>query len=77
MPVALLWKPYDTLDNLALPEGVDEPPVMSPDCRLGDDGDHYHHAFAILEMDGESGSMVYYQVPGVDGDAEEIFRENI
>ena len=77
MPVELMWKPYETLDNLALPDGVDGPPVMDPACRLGDDGDHYHHAFAVLEMNGEDGSMVYYQVPGVDGDAEEIFRENI
>ena len=77
MPVALLWNPYDPLDNLALPDGVDGPPIMSPDCRLGDDGDHYHHAFAIIEMNDDAGSMVYYQVPGVDGDAEEIFREQL
>ena len=77
MPVELLWKPYETLDNLALPDGVDAPPVMHPNCRLGHDGDHYHHAFAMLETNGETGSMIYYQVPGVDGDAEEIFRENI
>ena len=77
MPVELLWKPYETLDNLALPDGVDAPPVMHPNCRLSHDGDHYHHAFAVLETNGETGSMIYYQVPGVDGDAEEIFRENI
>ena len=77
MPVALLWKPYETLENLALPDGVDAAPVMNPDCRLSNDGDHYHHAFAILELDGEAGSMAYFQVPSVDGDAEEIFREQM
>ena len=77
MPVALMWNPYKPLDNLALPDGVDAPPIMNPDCRLGDDGDHYQHAFAVLEMNADVGSMVYYQVPGVDGDAEEIFREQL
>lgn len=77
MPVALLWKPYETLDNLALPDGVDAAPVMNPELRLGDDGDHYNHAFAVLELDGEAGSMIYYEVPGVDDDAREIFREQM
>jgi len=77
MPVALMWKPYETLDTLALPDGVDGPPIMNPDVRLGDDGDHYHHAFAVLEVNGKEGSMSYFQVPGVDGDAEAIFTEQI
>ena len=77
IPVALLWKPYEALSNLALPDGVEQPPVMKPECRLGHDGDHYHHAFVVLEMDGQAGEMRYFQVPGVDGDAEVIFTERI
>lgn len=77
MPVGLMWKPYETLSNLALPEGVDTAPVMSEQCRLGHDGDHYHHAFVVLDVNGEAGQMSYFQVPGVDGDAEEIYTEQI
>ena len=77
MPVALMWKPYETLENLSLPEGFDSPPVMSPDCRLGHDGDHYNHAFSVLTVEGSAGEMRYFQVPGVDGDAEVIFTEQI
>ena len=77
IPVATLWKPYETLSNLALPAGVDGPPVMSPDCRLGHDGDHYHHAFCVLELNNEAGEMRYFQVPGVDADSQVIFTEQI
>lgn len=77
IPVALMWEPYTTLDHLALPNGVDEPPIMNPDCRLGHDGDHYHHAFCVLDIDGPDGTMTYFQVPGVDGDAEPIYTEQI
>ena len=72
-----MWKPYEPLDNLALADGFDEAPVMSPDCRLGDNGDHYHHAFCVLDIDGPNGEMTYFQVPGVDGDAEAIYTEQI
>ena len=77
MPVALMWKPYETLENLALAEGFDEPPVMRAEPRLGHDGDHYHHAFCVLDIDGAHGEMTYFQVPGVDGDAEAIYTEQI
>ena len=77
MPVDLMWKPYETLSDLSVPEGLDGPPVMKPEVRLGDDGDHYHHAFVILETNAEAGMMSYFQVPGVDGDAEVIYTEQI
>ena len=77
IPVALLWEPYTTLENLALPDEVNTPPVMSPDCRLDHDGDMYHHAFCVLDIDGADGVMTYFQVPGVDGDAEPIHTEQI
>ena len=50
---------------------------MSPDCRLGHDGDHYHHAFCVLELNNEAGEMRYFQVPGVDADSQVIFTEQI
>ena len=77
IPVALLWKPYETIDDLVLPDGANGPPVMAEDCRLGHDGDHYHHAFCVLDIDGADGSMTYFQVPGVDGHAEPLFTERI
>ncbi len=77
IPVALVWKPYEPLTNLALAEGFDTAPVMADQPRLGHDGDHYHHAFCVLEMNGEHGEMRYYQVPGVDGDAELIYTEEV
>lgn len=77
MPVALMWEPYKTLENLALPAGFTEPPIMSEAGRLGHDGDHYHHAFCVLDIEGPSGAMTYFQVPGIDGDAEPIHTEQL
>lgn len=77
MPVGLILKPYDPLERLALPDGVDAPPVMNDECRLGHDGDHYHHAFVVLDVNDEAGQMSYFQVPGVDGEAELIFTEQL
>lgn len=77
MPVALLWEPYEPLEDMALLDGFDAPPVMSESLRLGHDGDHYHHAFCVLDIDGADGAMTYFQVPGVDGDAEPIYTEEI
>ncbi len=77
IPVSLIWEPYTTLDTLVMPEGVDGPPIMGPECRLGHDGDHYHHAFCILDIDGPDGEMTYFQVPGIHGDAEAIYTEQI
>ena len=77
IPVDLLWQPYKQLPNLALHEGFDAAPVMRPDCQLGDDGDHYHHAFCVLSIDGSDGEMNYFEVPGVDGDARIVYTESI
>ena len=77
IPVALLWQPYKQLSNLALPEQFDSAPQMIPDCQLGHDGDHYHHAFGLLSIDGAAGEMKYFQVEGVDGDAKVIYTESL
>ncbi|MEM7258776.1 MAG: hypothetical protein AAF404_15485 [Pseudomonadota bacterium] len=77
IPVALLWQPYKQLANLAIPPQVGQAPQMMPQCRLGHDGDHYHHAFGLLQIDGSKGTMNYFQVPGVEGDAEIIYSETI
>lgn len=77
IPVALLWQPYKQLSNLAIPAHVGQAPRMMSQCRLDHDGDHYYHAFGLLEIDGSQASMNYFQVPGVEGDAERIFVESI
>lgn len=77
IPVALLWQPYKQLPTLALPEQFGTAPQMNLDCQLGHDGDHYHHAFGILSINGELGEMNYFQVEGVDGDAKVIFSESL
>lgn len=77
IPVALLWQPYKQLHNLALPEQFDSAPQMNLDCQLGHDGDHYHHAFGILSIDGADGEMNYFEVEGVDGGAKIIFSETL
>ena len=77
IPVALHWQPYKQLPNLEVPQHIGEAPKINLDCQLGHDGDHYHHAFALLTLNGADGLMNYYQVPGVDGDAEIIYTETI
>ncbi len=77
IPVALLWQPYKQLPNLALPDEFGTAPKINLDCQLGHDGDHYHHAFGMLSIDGALGEMNYFQVEGVDGDASVIFTESL
>lgn len=77
IPVALHWQPYKQLPNLEVPQSIGVAPQINLDCRLGHDGDHYHHAFGLLSIDGADGLMNYYQVPGVEGDAEIIYSEYI
>ncbi len=77
IPVALLWQPYKQLPNLALPEQFNTAPRIKDDCQLGHDGDHYHHAFGLLSIDGPRGEMNYFQVEGVEGPAEVIFTESL
>ena len=77
IPVPLLWQPYKQLPNLALPEQFDSAPRINLDCQLDHDGDHYYHAFVVLDIDGEQGVARYCQVPGVEGDAQIIYTEQL
>ena len=77
IPVALLWQPYKQLPNLSIPDHIGEAPRIDHACRLDHDGDHYHHAFGLLNIDGSHGQMNYFQVAGVEGGAELIFTESI
>lgn len=77
IPVALHWQPYQQLPTLALPEGIDAAPQMNLDCQLGHDGDHYHHAFGVLSVDGRRGQMNYFEVAGVEGNAQLIYTESV
>lgn len=77
IPVPLLWQPYKQLPNLALPEQFDSAPRINLDCQLDHDGDHYYHAFVVLDIDGEHGVARYCQVPGVEGDAQIIYTEQL
>ena len=77
LPVSLIWQPYSQLPNLALPDHITEPPRINLDAQLGHDGDHYHHGYGVLTLDGEEGEMVYYQVAGTEGDSEIIYQEKI
>lgn len=77
IPVALLWQPYKQLPNLELPNEFTSAPQIKSDCQLDHDGDHYHHAFCVLSIDGDCGEMSYIQVAGVDGDAEVIYTESL
>lgn len=77
IPVALHWQPYKQLPNLEVLRDIGQAPQINLDCQLGHDGDHYHHAFGLLTIDGAVGLMNYYQVPGVEGDAEIIYSESI
>ena len=75
LPVSLIWQPYRVLPNLALLDGIDELPRMNLDAQLSHDGDHYHHAYALLTLKGASGEIAYRQVTGVDGNSETIYQE--
>ena len=77
IPVALLWQPYKQLPDLALPQQFDSAPKINLDCQLTHDGDHYHHAFCVLSIDGDRGEMNYFEVEGVEGDARIIYTESL
>jgi len=77
LPVPLLWQPYLTLRNLVWPDHVGGPPRMNLHARLGHDGDHYHHGYGLLTLNGSEGEVNYYQVAGTQGDAKIVYREEI
>jgi hypothetical protein len=77
VPTLLAQNPYQPDPNLVLPAGQSSPPIMSASCRLGDNGEFYHHAYAMLTLKGKAADISYYQIPGEDASRELIFVEQI
>src|SRR5215207_2292315 len=77
VPTLLAQNPYTPDPNLVLPPGQSSPPIMSASCRLGDNGEFYHHAYAMLTLKGKAADVMYYQVPAEQAARELIFVEQI
>ena len=77
VPTLLAQNPYTPDPNLALPAGQSSPPIMSASCRLGDNGEFYYHAYAMLTLKDKAADISYYQIPGEDAPRELIFVEQI
>jgi hypothetical protein len=50
---------------------------MNASCRLGDNGEFYHHAYAMLTLKGKAADISYYQIPGENARRELVFVEQI
>jgi Calcineurin-like phosphoesterase len=74
VPTLLEEKPYTPDPSLVLPAGQSSPPIMDPSVRLGDNGEFYNHAYALLTLDGPTASIAYYQVFG-DGSSALLHQE--
>ena len=77
VPMLLAQNPYTPDPNLVLPAGHGSPPIMSASCRLGNNGEFYYHAYAMLTLKGKAADISYYQIPGEDARRELIFVEQI
>jgi predicted phosphodiesterase len=77
VPTLLAQNPYTPDPNLVLPPGQSSPPIMSASCRLGDNGEFYYHAYAMLTLKGKAADISYYQIPGESAARELIFVEQI
>jgi hypothetical protein len=77
VPTLLAQNPYQPDPNLVLPPGQSSPPIMSASCRLGDNGEFYHHAYAMLTLKGKAADISYYQIPGENAPRELICVERI
>ncbi|HEU5102941.1 MAG TPA: hypothetical protein VFU22_28155, partial [Roseiflexaceae bacterium] len=53
------------------------PPIMNAACRLGDNGEFYYHAYAMLTLKGKGADVSYYQIPGENARRELIYVERI
>jgi len=76
VPMLLEQNPYTPDPNLILPPGQSGPPIMDPRVRLGDNGEFYNHAYALLTLDGRAAHIAYYQVFG-DGSSTLLSEEPI
>ena len=77
VPTLVAQNPYTPDPNLVLPAGQSAPPIMSASCRLGDNGEFYYHAYAMLTLKGKAADISYYQIPGENAPRELIFVEQI
>jgi predicted phosphodiesterase len=77
VPTLVAQNPYTPDPNLVLPVGLGGPPIMSASCRLGNNGEFYYHAYAMLVLKGKAADISYYQIPGEDARRELIFVEQI
>jgi predicted phosphodiesterase len=77
VPTLLAQNPYTPDPNLVLPPGQSLPPIMGASGRLGNNGEFYYHAYAMLTLKGKAADISYYQIPGEDARRELIFLEQI
>jgi predicted phosphodiesterase len=77
VPTLVAQNPYTPDPNLVLPAGQSGPPLMSTSCRLGNNGEFYYHAYAMLTLKGKAADISYYQIPGENAPRELIFVEQI
>ncbi len=77
VPAMVSQHPYTPATNLELPDGQRGPPRMNPGVQLADNGEFYHHAYAVLTLKGRAAEVAYYQMPGDSGAGELLHREQI
>jgi predicted phosphodiesterase len=77
VPTLVAQNPYSPDPNLVLPAGQSGPPIMSAACRLGDNGEFYYHAYAMLTLKGKGADISYYQIPGEGAPRQLIYVERI
>jgi predicted phosphodiesterase len=76
VPTLLAQNPYTPDTHLVLPAGQSAPPIMNPRVRLGDNGEFYNHAYALLTLRGRRADVGYYQILS-DGSGSLLFEEHI
>ncbi|MFT3771437.1 MAG: metallophosphoesterase [Minicystis sp.] len=60
IPILVDQRPYDPVEGLAVPHGESGPPEVLPGTQLGHNGAVYHHAFAMLRLQGGTATATYY-----------------
>jgi hypothetical protein len=76
VPIRLSENPYTVDPNLVLPAGQTAPPLLNTAVKLGDDGESYNHAYALLTLRGPAAQIDYYQLRA-EGPSELLFSEQI
>ncbi|HEX5690011.1 MAG TPA: hypothetical protein VFX76_08410, partial [Roseiflexaceae bacterium] len=76
VPIRVSENPYTPDPTLVLPPGQSSPPPLNTAVQLGDDGESYNHAYAVLTLRGPAAEIAYYQLPA-EGASELLFAEQI